>query len=224
MKKIGFTLAEVLITLGIVGVVAALVMPGVIIKTQEQTLRSQRLKAVNNLANGIKLSEAHADGSMESIPLLNCFANSFGTAEYEPCLDNAIKDMFNPLYTKYSDSDRMSLMSVDYRNFDGSDMGEINWGTLPDAAFVTKDGALFDLGYSATTDIPGVPGGLFYLDVNGIKGPNAVGKDFFIGGYTFSGRVELGIPGPDEAQCATIKGTTWDTNSGTPMCMATPAY
>jgi prepilin-type N-terminal cleavage/methylation domain-containing protein len=37
MKKTGFTLAEVLITLGIIGVVAALVMPGLIQDWREKS-------------------------------------------------------------------------------------------------------------------------------------------------------------------------------------------
>jgi len=44
MKK-GFTLAEVLITLGIIGIVAALTMPALITKYQEQALRTQFKKA-----------------------------------------------------------------------------------------------------------------------------------------------------------------------------------
>lgn len=52
--KTAFTLAEVLITLGIIGIVAAMTMPALINKTQDKVLETQRKKAENSLANGYK--------------------------------------------------------------------------------------------------------------------------------------------------------------------------
>ena len=51
----GFTLAEVLITLGIIGVVAAITIPGLIQKNQANKLKSQYLKAYSEIAQSIKL-------------------------------------------------------------------------------------------------------------------------------------------------------------------------
>mgnify|MGYP001056703708 CR=1 FL=1 len=51
----GFTLAEVLITLGILGVIAALTLPSLINKYQAQVLRTQFLQANSILQNGILL-------------------------------------------------------------------------------------------------------------------------------------------------------------------------
>ena len=45
MKRIGFTLAEVLITLGIIGVVAAITLPALIQKQQEKILVNQLKKS-----------------------------------------------------------------------------------------------------------------------------------------------------------------------------------
>ena len=55
MKKFGFTLAEVLITLGIIGVVSALTMPNLIANYQKKVWVTQLKKDVNFLANNIKL-------------------------------------------------------------------------------------------------------------------------------------------------------------------------
>ena len=52
-KKSAFTLAEVLITLGIIGVVAAMTMPALINKYQTQVLRTQFLQANSILQDGI---------------------------------------------------------------------------------------------------------------------------------------------------------------------------
>ena len=54
-KKVAFTLAEVLITLGIIGVVAALTLPTVINKVQSVILKNQFKKAYSSLLNAINL-------------------------------------------------------------------------------------------------------------------------------------------------------------------------
>ena len=53
--KLAFTLAEVLITLGIIGVVAAITLPTVINKCQSYILKQQFRKAYSTLFNAIKL-------------------------------------------------------------------------------------------------------------------------------------------------------------------------
>lgn len=54
----GFTLAEVLITLGVIGVVAAMTLPGLIQNNQEAELTSRAKKAYSQISQAIKLYEA----------------------------------------------------------------------------------------------------------------------------------------------------------------------
>ncbi len=49
MKKSGFTLAEVLITLGVVGVVAALTLPAVVVNYRKTQIGTSLAKAINTL-------------------------------------------------------------------------------------------------------------------------------------------------------------------------------
>lgn len=58
MMKKGFTLAEVLITLAIIGVVATMVLPGILTSTTEQQAKTAIKKAVNVLTNIAKMNEA----------------------------------------------------------------------------------------------------------------------------------------------------------------------
>ena len=58
MKKIGFTLAEVLITLGIIGVVAAMTIPNLIANTRSSQYRSAFKKAVSTLSQAARMSQA----------------------------------------------------------------------------------------------------------------------------------------------------------------------
>ena len=61
----GFTLAEVLITLGIIGVVAALVMPGLIANFQEKVVAVQLQKSINVLSNAFQ--RMMADDEVDSL-------------------------------------------------------------------------------------------------------------------------------------------------------------
>ena len=57
-SKAAFTLAEVLITLGIIGVVAALTIPGLITRYKAHQLRTQFLKSYSTVQQAFKQMEA----------------------------------------------------------------------------------------------------------------------------------------------------------------------
>ena len=57
-KRTGFTLAEVLITLGIIGVVAAMTIPNLIANTRSAQYRSAFKKAVSTLSQAARMSQA----------------------------------------------------------------------------------------------------------------------------------------------------------------------
>lgn len=56
-KKSAFTLAETLIVLGIIGVIAALTIPNLIVKYQKQTTTNKLKKCYTLLSEAVKLSE-----------------------------------------------------------------------------------------------------------------------------------------------------------------------
>ena len=98
-KKSAFTLAEVLITLGIIGVVAALTLPTIINKAQSMILKNQFRKAYSTLHNAINLVQVQ-----NGAPLA-CYywaenpyeANGNGTIctdrnEYGSCTHSTLKD------------------------------------------------------------------------------------------------------------------------------------
>ena len=60
-KNKSFTLAEVLITLGIIGVVAALTIPTLISNTNSKRFASQFKKSISTIKQSILLGEAHYD-------------------------------------------------------------------------------------------------------------------------------------------------------------------
>ena len=58
MKKQGFTLAEVLITLTIIGVVATMTLPALMTNTQEQQAKTGLKKGINTLTEAAQMHEA----------------------------------------------------------------------------------------------------------------------------------------------------------------------
>ena len=58
MKKNGFTLAEVLITLAIIGVVATMTLPALMSNTQEQQAKTAYKKAINTLTEAVQTNLA----------------------------------------------------------------------------------------------------------------------------------------------------------------------
>lgn len=76
MKEKAFTLAEVLITLGIIGVVAAMTLPTLVNKYQEKVLLTQVKQTYSDLENAVKLYVAQ-NGCSD----ITCISDTAGTSE-----------------------------------------------------------------------------------------------------------------------------------------------
>ncbi|MDE6138213.1 MAG: type II secretion system GspH family protein, partial [Candidatus Gastranaerophilales bacterium] len=79
-KSYGFTLAEVLITLGIIGIVAALTIPGLIAQYQKEATVNKLKRSISILNQAYKLSyddvgelEAQETKNMDSLEYFNTY-------------------------------------------------------------------------------------------------------------------------------------------------------
>ena len=78
MKKIfAFTLAEVLITLGIIGIVAALTIPGLITKCKEMQYRTIYKKVYSSLNQAMKYAQEDDGADLSLYPKIG----DYGTME-----------------------------------------------------------------------------------------------------------------------------------------------
>ena len=126
MKKFnGFTLAEVLITLAIIGVVAALSIPAVISNSQQQEFKTGLRKAVSVLNSAITMNMA-LDGES---PYDN--ANTFG-------------------YLQKHMSILKSSTQLDYHCVARRATGETAKGAHNNAVFYTTDGMRFEFNMAST--------------------------------------------------------------------------
>ena len=172
-KRFGFTLAEVLITLGIIGVVAAMTMPTLMNQTNGAQYKAAYKKALSAISQAVTLNVALDDVS---------FADTLaGTAGSQA--PNANGASIASLLTS-----RMNVVKATKANADANGVGytiSANGSTLSqDAGNTTlffNDGSTFTfVGTAAgcTKGQAGVADNLCkgYIDVNGAKGPNKVVK------------------------------------------------
>ena len=171
MKKrdYGFTLAEVLITLGIIGVVAAITIPGLITTYRAHQLRAKFLKAYSTIQQAFKQMEAD---DVSSDP--TDYGSNDGTRFYE-VMARYLKPAqlcfrSNLVYPCYN----YSNPQIPYKNLNGTNTIPYNY--FDDGQIVLLDGTLL-LFESATTAM----GTLFFADLNGSdKLPNRLGYDVFV--------------------------------------------
>lgn len=159
-KKLdAFTLAEVLITLGIIGVVAAFTIPVLMHNVQENNYKVAYKKAFSVASQAWQ--RAFGDNEIEPRP-------SWSDVSTRVDNFNAFKSYFK--------------IVKDCNNSNNSECwasGE-SWGstTCPDAgalAFIDSSG----MAWSITSTTSGAFGAAIYVDTNGFNGPNKYGYDRF---------------------------------------------
>ena len=180
-KKLGFTLAEVLITLGIIGVVAALTAPALVQNAGTAKVGPTLAKVVSTLENAheqilhdedtTKLSSV-AKNADEYMDVLSKYISG---SSYDT--DNKIAP--NPEYKSYEKQE----LSVDSSKiFKFSDSISIifqlnSFANCNNDTYTPKGSFKGEYCY-------------FYIDINGInKAPNSLGKDLFVFYVDKSGQI-----------------------------------
>ncbi len=197
MKKRGFTLAEVLITLGIIGVVATVTMPALMTNFQKQTYVAGIKKAYNTVQNAVDMYMA-----VEGISDLSS-ADFIGDTD-------ALKTFVNQYFRIVTDcgmnmhntSGGVQCFAEKYYTLGGSTYGS-NIGKGCEYVAISADGVslCFDTSDITGTEVngetltsSGVAGDATVLqvevDINGPnKGPNQGGRDWFVLSIDSSGNI-----------------------------------
>lgn len=200
MKKIinAFTLAEVLITLGIIGVVAAMTMPSLIQKQKEKEYAAKLKKFSSVMSQAINMAISQ-EGQIQDWGLSG-YISSDGMSDEELAEANTSRDKFFEIIGKY-------LKVVEYCSYNSTcekwDRHSLD-GTLYTSfskRMVLADGTMI-LGVTilsptceakhGTSEVLQNVCGEFFVDVNGKRHPNTLGKDVFIFYYTKYGVIPAG--------------------------------
>lgn len=104
MNRFAFTLAEVLITIAVIGIVAILTVPAIVKKYQKKVVAIRAKQAYSTLAEAIKLSEIENGPSSE----WNIVLSSDGTENTKLVVDKYIAPYLNNLRFCDNNSDDIS--------------------------------------------------------------------------------------------------------------------
>ncbi len=188
--KLAFTLAEVLITLGIIGVVAAMTIPTLITTHQKKVTVARLEKSISVLNQAYKLSVAE-QGQPEVNDILNMDIEDYFYKYWAPYLKHATY-CETPMDCGY----KSRFFKQQNGNTDNYQMTkEANF------TFLTNDGMVYSIQirgkwngfpYMNENGIIGTDGSLdIIVDINGSKNPNVFGKDvFYFRGSNFN---DIGI-------------------------------
>ena len=150
-RKIAFTLAEVLITLGIIGVVAAMTMPSLVANYEKKRTATAVKKAYSELSQALKLAEV-----------------DYGDMEYWDYPDGTDVEENKAFVNRYITPYYKGVTMLQ----DGSVPG---WTTISTTGinFISSNGTIF-------SGKPNNSKAFYVLiDVNGFKKPNKMGTDIF---------------------------------------------
>ena len=207
MKLKGFTMAEVLITIGIIGLVAAMTMPTLINNAKNKELEAAFKKQYSLLSQAINHLQAqdvctHSSCIPNGTTMLNYFDKIYkinkrcddmpeGLPEYDKwCFPKNQND------TKYTNYNKTSSY--------------LNTASFDDGQFYTMDGALISFEKRSTDGIV-----IISIDVNGrAKRPNAFGHDLFMFQILDKGPVGVLVPMGTE-------GTLYEDNENVDYCSKT---
>lgn len=203
MNRLAFTLAEVLITLGIIGIIAAMTIPAIMLNNKNKQLQAALLKNYSVLQAA--LDKANFDNGETITP-----KNSFNR-KVKPLLMKQLKYAKDCNYSHCvtsstetnEDGDVLTYIIKNYRTFNKKQIVQTTY--FDDGQFMLPDGSMYLI------ENPNSVGAriLITIDINGInKKPNLWGHDLF----TFQ-IIENGKLLPMGAD-----GTDYDSNS---YCSAT---
>lgn len=185
MKLKGFTLAEMLIALVVIGVIAALTLPSLYQNIQKQTYVSQLQNITAILDEGFKLL----------MNKKNCFDMPC-TGLIDPTTDNLVDNITNSNVFEIVKTCHMGDGSCYVNNISYLD-GTMTWWNIPDyySIIVFKNGSIIGFNGLYTSDpncensvgtnrynetcTAGNLENVAFIDVNGSQPPNTFGRDIF---------------------------------------------
>ena len=177
-----------LITLGVIGIVAAMTFPSIVAKYQKVVTVNQLKKVYSTLLQAIDRSVAdHGEVSEWNLGSMSGGVNETAGQKKEH-LDIFVNTYILPYFSKIRDVEYTSFKSIGYKqvlNLDGSiSSNDLN---SKEEIIILNDGTIIGV-YMDNSANQGTEENpiwittnvLFNVDINGLKNPNTIGKDIFV--------------------------------------------
>ncbi len=179
-RKAAFTLAEVLITLGIIGVVAAMTLP-VLINNYQAKETVTRLKKVYSILNQAYSMAQNDFGTIDNWGLSNSLD------DFSPVLGlgHEVSKLFWSKFSPYMKTLKTCLDSTDINSdikcstYQYSALGPLAVRRAFYPRLILNDGAILTGGWINNPNCDEGLCGDFAVDINGANPPNVVGRDIF---------------------------------------------
>ncbi|MDD3149604.1 MAG: prepilin-type N-terminal cleavage/methylation domain-containing protein [Candidatus Gastranaerophilales bacterium] len=187
-KRKAFTLAECLIVIAIIGVIASITVPMLFGTTSDAELKSKWKKVYGDLSQATMLVQNDNDGTLEG-----AFANV-----------TTMRDKYGQYLNYVKSCDSSAALGVCWHLNDGSSTSldgtpVTGWGDK--ASLIINNGMLLRFYYlssACTNTSRGIPAcGYVIIDVNGFSKPNVIGRDIFYIHVISNGIKPFGVQGDD---------------------------
>ncbi len=209
MKK-GFTMAEVLIVIGIIGIIAAMTLPTTIAKYKSMVVATQLKKLYS--ATSQAMLKAVPEGDFENIPIAD--GGYLGAKNF---YEFYLKKQFNTIH-ECLENDEDGCWALTKKTDGKSNYSYTHGYGSGTIAFVTADGYNFSIDTWNAKDWESVKNNfgvnvtgkthiaVIHVDANGMKSPNVIGKDVFVFVLSEKGLMPAGSDKTDnevEDECKT---------------------
>lgn len=182
----GFTLAEILITLGIIGIVAAMTIPTIAARSTHKKLQSQFKKTYAELNQATRAFYADTDIPVHDYDVLIKAGVDTTSSNWD---SNALLNKFMSYYKGFTKASNSVWSSFDkLHNIKNLNLNGIEVKDYPcDISVVYMDsvGRLYSMDDTSTAYPTALPyGPKICVDINGIDKPNRWGYDRFVFVFT----------------------------------------
>ena len=176
-KNIGFTLAEVLITLGIIGIVAAMTIPTVVNKYKKQVTVAHIKKFYTTMNQALRRSEAD-NGEYKFWPIGKDYGNEAYFNKYWAPYLKGFRICKTYKECNYNLPNPFTFLNGTKSNAQVVSLNARTTFMLPDSTvvinFITMGGS------EEEVEEEDIAKSILYIDINGGKAPNIFGKDVFV--------------------------------------------
>ena len=202
IRRAAFTLAEVLITLGIIGVVAAMTIPSLINNYQKKQTVTKLKQTYSIISQALTMAQAE-HGDSTTWELAGIYGTPTGDSNFssKEALETFVKKYFVPYLKVSKDYGYTTRNAIKY---DGPKLptdGNLTSGANSYKYFLQLPSNVLisiSIGTSGCSEGTSVADGTcvdkylnpdFIVDINGFQGPNKLGKDVFVMTFNLHSRI-----------------------------------